>query len=185
MRFRLCVSRGLRHSLARSRRSCPYRRAIPVFLRQHNFKMRNAPHIVIRAPHRRRTNPLHAWSIVRDRMFHVQVVEIDIQAFFRAQEIRIVDRRLQQFANRRRHALLGESQRVPRLFHAPSLDQVQHQPRLLRRDAHVSGFSSKFHRPVSSTPSAPTALTALWLQVRQAHPPVSLRLRSPLSSSAP
>src|SRR5208337_2963662 len=50
----------------------------------------------------------------------------------------------------RRHALLGECQRVPRLFHALSLDQVQHQPRLLRRDAHVSGFSSKFHRPVSS-----------------------------------
>ena len=128
--------------LARRR---PYRRAIAVLLRQNNFKMRNAPYIMIRTPHRCRTNPLHARSIVRHGMLHVQVIEIDIQALFCAQEVRIVDRRLQQLANRRRHALLGESQRVPRLFHAPSLDQVQHQPRLLRRDAHVSSFRSKFH----------------------------------------
>src|SRR4029077_14350181 len=157
-RFRLRVRRGFRRLLASRRRSCPYRRAITVFLRRHNFKMRNAPHVVIRAPHGRRTNPLHAWPIVRHRMLHVQIIESDIQALFCAQKVRIVDRRLQQLAYRRRHTLLGESQRVPRLFHAPSLDQVQHQPRLLRRDAHVSGFSSKFHRPVSSSlmPSAPT-----------------------------
>src|ERR1700682_1746338 len=147
--------------------------------------MRNATYIVVRTPHRRRTNPLHARTIVCHRVLYVQVIEIDIQALFGAQEVRVVDRRLQQLANRRRHAFLSESQRVPRLFHAPSLDQVQHQPRLLRRDAHVSGFSSKFHRRVSSTPSAPPALTALWLQVRRVCPPVSPQLRSPLSSSAP
>ena len=41
--------------------------------------------------------------------------------------------------------LCAVSQRVPRLFHAPSLDQVQDQPCLLRRDPQVTHFSSKFH----------------------------------------
>src|ERR1700731_3673303 len=45
----------------------------------------------------------------------------------------------------RRHPLLGERQGVARFFHASSLDQLQDQPRLLRRHSQITHFSSKFH----------------------------------------
>src|SRR5262249_10475236 len=33
-----------------------------------------------------------------------------------------------------------------RVFHAAAFDQVQHQPRLLRRDSREPGFCCKFHK---------------------------------------
>src|SRR5579859_2903414 len=143
--FQLRTRRSFRCRLLASRRPCSWGRAVPVLLRQHDFEMRDAPHVVISASHWRRTNALHARSVVRHRVLHVQVIEIDIQALLGAQVVGVVDRRLQKLSDRRRHALLGKGQRVPRLFHAPPLDQVQHQPRLLGRDPHKSCFRSKFH----------------------------------------
>src|SRR5207249_2743160 len=51
----------------------------------------------------------------------------------------------QQLLDRRRHPLLGERQRIQRIFHFAAFNQIQHQPRLLRRDAHKPCLSSKFH----------------------------------------
>src|SRR5437763_1690193 len=66
-------------------------------------------------------------------------------ANFLASEKGIDERRLQQLAHGRSHALLSEHQSIARIFHAPSLDKVQHQPRLLWRDTQVTHFRSKFH----------------------------------------
>src|SRR5579862_2962835 len=107
--------------------------------------MRNAPLIAVRASLRRRTNPLHARPVIGHRPLHIQVVDLDVDPLLGGEKVRIVERRLEQLADVRRHALLGEHQGIARFFHTPSLDEIQHQPRLLWRDAQVTHFRSKFH----------------------------------------
>jgi hypothetical protein len=110
------------------------RRSAPA-LRKHNLNMRDAPLISERTPLRRRPNALHARSLIGNRTLHIQVVEFDIQILLDAQKIRIVERRLQQLPDVRRHALLGKQQSVARLFHFAAFDQFQYQARLLWRDS--------------------------------------------------
>src|SRR5579859_282068 len=107
--------------------------------------MRNAPLIAVRASLRRGTNPLHARAVIRNGSLHVKVVDLDIQPLLSREKVGVVERRLQQLAHVRRHALLGEQQGIARFVHAPSLDEIQHEPRLLWRDSQVTHFRSKFH----------------------------------------
>src|SRR5262249_24098589 len=107
----LGLGRSRRLAAARARGNFT---ALPA-LRQDQLDMRNATLIPVCAPLWRRTNPLHARTVVRDGTLHVQVVELDIQSFLSREKVRVVERRLQQFADVRRHALLGKCQRVARL----------------------------------------------------------------------
>src|SRR5262249_9745737 len=61
------------------------------------------------------------------------------------------DRRAHQLEDRRSNPLLRELQRTQRVFHALAFDQVQHQSRLLRRDACEIRFGFEFH--ISLCPS--------------------------------
>src|SRR5437667_4943017 len=112
---------------------------------QHQLNVRNAPDIAVSASHGRRADALHARPVIGYGMLHVKLIYIHIDTFFRTQIVGILNRGAQQLFDRRRHAFLRKSQRVERVFHFAPLDQVQHQPRLLRRDAHEPGLSSKFH----------------------------------------
>src|SRR5439155_936041 len=49
------------------------------------------------------------------------------------------------FLNRGRNSFVGERQRIESIFHPAAFDQIQDEAGLLRRDAHVTGLSSKFH----------------------------------------
>ncbi len=143
---RRSVPLGLGRSL--DRRCVLVRRSgLAIFpaLRQDQLDVRDAPLVAVSAALRRRTDALQARPVVGDRTLHVEVVNLDVEIFLGAEKIRVVQRRLQQLAHVRRHALLGERQGVARFFHAPSLDQFQHQPRLLGRDSQVPHFRSKFH----------------------------------------
>ena len=71
--------------------------------------------------------------------------EIDIDILFRAHVVGVFNCRAQQLFNFRRNPLFVERQRVQRIFHAPALNEFQHQARLLRRHANKSGLSSEFH----------------------------------------
>jgi hypothetical protein len=114
-------------------------------LRQNHNDVRNTPLVAVRASLRCRTDALHARPLVGDRTLHVQVVDLHVEILLGAEKVRVVQRRLQQLAHMRRHALLGECQRVARFFHALALNQLQDQPRLLRRNPQVPHFRSKFH----------------------------------------
>src|SRR6202040_2684556 len=80
-----------------------------------------------------------------DGTFQLQTVDIDVHAFFRTQIIGILYGRAQQLVNRGRHSFVSERQSVESIFHPTSFDQIQDETGLLRRDAHVTGLSSKFH----------------------------------------
>jgi hypothetical protein len=112
--------------------------------------MRDAPLVPVRATLGCRTNPLHARPIISDRMLHVKTVEIDIDILFRAHVVGVFNCRAQQLFNFRRNPLFVERQRVQRIFHAPALNEFQHQARLLRRHANKSGLSSEFHFLISA-----------------------------------
>src|SRR4029077_363883 len=145
-------------------------RNLPILstLSQDQFDVRNAPLIPVRASLRRRTNPLHARTVVRYSAFHIQVVDFDIQPLLGRQKVCVVERRLQQLTDVLGYALLGEQQGVARFFDAAALDQIQHQPRLLWRNPQVFFFCSKFHsrnlssssrlKARSSKPSVPPVL---------------------------
>src|SRR5436305_2897412 len=130
--------------------------AVLAALRQHEFNMRNAPLIPVRAPLGRRTYPLHSRTVIRNCPLHVQVVDIDVDPLLRREKVRVVECRLQQLAYWRRHPLLGEHQSIASFFHAPSLDPVQHPPCLLWRHPQVSHFRSKFHNGYCSWLPAPS-----------------------------
>src|SRR5580692_3809496 len=151
------------------RRSCRHRPGIAsvprtripalAAFRENHSNVRNTPLVAVRASLRRRTNALHARPVIGDGILHIQVIDLNVEIFLGAQKVRIVERRLQQLPHMRRHPLLGEQQSVARFFHALALDQVKHQPRLLRRHAQVTHFSSKFHSrnlALGSWPLAPS-----------------------------
>src|SRR6185369_3782525 len=102
-------------------------------LRQYDFDVRDAAHVTECPSHWRWTNALHAGTVVGHCVFHVQLVDIDVEAFFAAQIVRVFKRRTQQLFHRRRHPLLGEDERIQRIFDLLAFDQIQHQTRLLRR----------------------------------------------------
>src|SRR6202040_4275945 len=64
---------------------------------------------------------------------------------FRTQIIGILYGRAQQLVNRGRHSFVSERQSVESIFPPTSFDQIEDEAGLLRRDAHVTGLSSKFH----------------------------------------
>src|SRR5207302_6652700 len=61
-------------------------------LSKHDLDMCDAPHVVVSASHRRRTDALHTRAIVRHRTLHVQIIDIDINTLFGTQVAGIVER---------------------------------------------------------------------------------------------
>src|SRR5690349_21273850 len=111
------------------------------FLRHFDDDVRQPPLITIRAPHRRRPDPLHARPLVYVRFRYDQLVDVDV---FKP-VLRVSDRRLQHLLHRRRDPLVGRPQRVQRRARVLSADQVDDQPRLLRRNSNVACFRFGFH----------------------------------------
>ena len=150
-RFLLCANRFLlgrglcRSSIFFADHRCQVLLVLRALFRQHNFHVRDAALVAERAAHRRRTDTLHARAFIGDGMLHVEPVQVNVHAFFLAQVVRVLHRGAQQLKNRRSNALLGKGERGQRVFHAPAFNQVQHQPRLLRRYSGESGFCCKFH----------------------------------------
>ena len=108
--------------------------------------MSNAALVAVGAAHRRWTNALHARTVIGDRSFHIEPVHINIKTFFLAQVIGVLHGRAQQGKNVSCDTLLGERECGQRIFHPLAFDQIQHQPRLLRRNSGEPGFCFKFHR---------------------------------------
>src|SRR6185503_20960458 len=98
--------------------------AVLAALGQCNLDVCQPANITVRTAHGRRTNTLHTRRIVGNRMLYVETVEIDINVFFGAQVIGVLNRRPEQLLDLTRDSLLGKRERVEGVFDALSLDQV-------------------------------------------------------------
>src|SRR6202034_2209040 len=82
------------------------------------------------AAHRRRTHALPPRPFVHKTAGHEQLIDVERRAGIVRLALRIGDRAAQRLLDFLRHALLGETQRLQRIFGALAADQVDHQPRL-------------------------------------------------------
>jgi hypothetical protein len=110
--------------------------------------MRDPALIAEGASHRSGTDALHARAFVTERVLDVEIVDVHIQPFFLAHVVGVLNGRAQQLVHVGGDPLVGEGQRVERIFDAAALDHVEHQPRLLRADSGESGLSCEFHNGV-------------------------------------
>ncbi len=87
------------------------------------------------AAHRRGTHALPSRSFVDEAGRHVERVHVERCAGVVRLALGIGDGAAQRLLDVLRHALLGEAQCLQRIFRALAANQVNHQPRLLRRNA--------------------------------------------------
>src|ERR1700735_1041886 len=96
------------------------------------------------AAHRRGTHALPSRAFVHVTASYEQRIHVQRLACVFRFALGIGDRASQRFLDFLRYSLLRETQSVQRRFGALSTNQVNHQPRLLRRDANVPGLCYSF-----------------------------------------
>ena len=101
------------------------------------------------AAHRRGTHALPARTFVHAAVRHVERVHVERCAGIVRLAFGVGDRAAQRLFHVFRDALLGELQRLQGLFRALAADQIDHQPRLLRRHAHKPRDRRAFNLTVS------------------------------------
>ena len=136
-------------------------------------------------------------SFTKQRVTNSSSTSSDLARIFRL-AFGVGDGAAQRFLDFLGHALLRELQRVQRFFCAPSANQVNHQPRLLRRDAHVTRLGDSLnlrclacrflncrcHRYMPSKTSLPALLRLPVLLRPLARPPMPQPFPEPLSPRA-
>jgi hypothetical protein len=118
--------------------------------------VRHAPLVTESASLGSRADAFHARSVVGQRLLDVEVIDVHVQTLLLAEVVRVLYRRTQHLLHQRRDTLLGKGHCLQCFAYAAAFDQIEHQPRLLRRHALVARFSSKFLCLLHSLPSLPS-----------------------------
>src|ERR1700722_1826882 len=97
------------------------------------------------ATHRGWSHALSARPFIHEAARYRQLVQVQRLARILRLALRVRDSAAQSLLNILGHALLRELQRVQCFFRAPPANQVNHQPRLLRRDARVTRLGDSLY----------------------------------------
>jgi len=117
-----------------------------VMLRHRDHDMAGALLVAECTAHRRWPQPLPSRAFVHETLRDEQLVHVERRAGVFGLAFRVGDGAAQHFFDVLRGALGGEPQRLQRVLHFAPANQIDHQPRLLRRHPHVLGKRVRFDR---------------------------------------